>query len=80
MTREPISPVEGTQELHMLFLLPQDSHTVERASKSNLSGRVALFLLDPGCEDRAHQTPLVADLFMFCYERDFMMSLSGDNY
>ena len=23
--------------------------------------------------------PLVADLFMFCYERDFMMSLSDDN-
>ena len=24
-------------------------------------------------------SPLVADLFLFCYERDFMMSLSGDN-
>ena len=23
--------------------------------------------------------PLIADLFMFCYERDFMMSLSDDN-
>ena len=22
--------------------------------------------------------PLVADVFLFCYERDFMMSLSGD--
>ena len=22
--------------------------------------------------------PLVADLFLFCYERDFMMSLSSD--
>ena len=22
--------------------------------------------------------PLVADLFLFCYESDFMMSLSGD--
>ena len=22
--------------------------------------------------------PLVADLFLFCYERDFMKSLSGD--
>ena len=22
--------------------------------------------------------PLVADLFLFCYERDFMLSLSGD--
>ena len=24
-------------------------------------------------------TPLVADLFLFCYERDFMVSLSEDN-
>ena len=24
-------------------------------------------------------TPLVADLFLFCYERDFMLSLSEDN-
>ena len=23
--------------------------------------------------------PLVVDLFVFCYERDFMLSLSGDN-
>ena len=23
--------------------------------------------------------PIVADLFLFCYERDFMTSLSGDN-
>ena len=23
--------------------------------------------------------PLVADLFLFCFERDFMMSLSDDN-
>ena len=23
--------------------------------------------------------PLVADLFFFCYERDFMLSLSDDN-
>ena len=23
-------------------------------------------------------TPLVADLFLFCYERDFMLFLSGD--
>ena len=23
--------------------------------------------------------PLVADLFLFCYERDFMKSLSDDN-
>ena len=25
-----------------------------------------------------HFAPLVADLFLLCYERDFMMSLSGD--
>ena len=29
MTRVSISPVESRQGLHMLFLLPQDSHTVE---------------------------------------------------
>ena len=29
----------------------------------------------PMCTNCAH---LVADLFLFCYERDFMMSLSGD--
>ena len=23
--------------------------------------------------------PLVADLFLFCYERDYMLSLSDDN-
>ena len=23
--------------------------------------------------------PVIADLFLFCYERDFMMSLSDDN-
>ena len=27
----------------------------------------------------ANCAPLVADLFLFCYERDFMMSLSDDN-
>ena len=25
-----------------------------------------------------HCAPLVADLFLFCYERDFMMSLFDD--
>ena len=24
--------------------------------------------------------PLVADLFLFCYDRDFMLSLSDDNH
>ena len=27
---------------------------------------------------RINCAPLVADLFLFCYERDFMMSLSGE--
>ena len=27
----------------------------------------------------ANCAPLVADLFLFCYERDFMTSLSNDN-
>ena len=27
---------------------------------------------------RTNCAPLVADLFLFCYERDFMMSLSDD--
>ena len=27
----------------------------------------------------ANCAPLVADLFLFCYERDFMLSLSEDN-
>ena len=26
-----------------------------------------------------HCAPLVADLFLFCHERDFMLSLSVDN-
>ena len=26
-----------------------------------------------------NSVPLVADLFLFCYERDFMLSLSDDN-
>ena len=27
----------------------------------------------------ANSAPLVADLFLFCYERDFMLSLSENN-
>ena len=27
----------------------------------------------------SNSVPLVADLFLFCYERDFMLSLSDDN-
>ena len=30
-------------------------------------------LMDTNC------APLVADLFLFCYESDFVLSLSGDN-
>ena len=29
--------------------------------------------------NQAFSTPLFADLFLFCYERDFMLSLSGNN-
>ena len=31
-----------------------------------------------GIPMRTNCAPLVADLFLFCYERDFMMSLSDD--
>ena len=45
-----------------------------------------LFDLAPSCIDKllgfpwTNCAPLVADLFLFCYERDFMMSLSDDDH
>ena len=39
---------------------------------TKLYRQVVGFPMGPNC------APLVADLFLFCYERDFMMSLSGD--
>ena len=39
---------------------------------TKLCGRVVGIPMGAGC------VPLVADLFLFCYERDFMMSLSDD--
>ena len=37
-----------------------------------------LFDLAPSIPMGTNCAPLVADLFLFCYERDFMMSLSDD--
>ena len=34
---------------------------------------VGIIPMGPNC------APLVADLFLFCYERDFMLSLSDNN-
>ena len=39
---------------------------------TNLYRQVVVIPMGTNC------APLVADLFLFCYERDFMMSLSGD--
>ena len=40
---------------------------------SNLSGQIVGHPLGTNC------ATLVADLFLFCYERDFMLSLSDNN-
>ena len=40
---------------------------------SKLYRKIVVILMGTNC------APLVADLFLFCYERDFMLSLS-DNY
>ena len=40
---------------------------------SNLYRQIVSIPLDTNC------APLVADLFLFCYERDFMLSLSDNN-
>ena len=32
-----------------------------------------------GVSMRTNDAPLVANLFLFCYKRDFMMSLSDEN-
>ena len=40
---------------------------------SELFRQIARIPMDTNC------APLVADLFLFCYERDFMLSLSDDN-
>ena len=39
---------------------------------SNLYRQIVGIPMDTNC------VPLVADLFLFCYERDFMLSFSGD--
>ena len=38
-----------------------------------------LYRLIVGIPMGTNCAPLVADLFLFCYERDFMISLSDDN-
>ena len=40
---------------------------------SKLYGQIVGILMDINC------SPLVADLYLFCYEKDFMLSLSEDN-
>ena len=40
---------------------------------SKLYRQVVGIPMGPNC------APLVADLFLFCYDRDFMLSLSGNN-
>ena len=42
-------------------------------SEKNTSGLFGVVKLGTNC------APLVADLFLFCYERDFMKDLSSDN-
>ena len=37
-----------------------------------------LYRQESGIPMGTNCAPLVADLFLFCYERDFMMSLSDD--
>ena len=32
-----------------------------------------------GIPIRTNCAPIIADVFLFCYERDFMLSLSDDN-
>ena len=40
---------------------------------SNLYRQIVVIPISTNCD------PLVADLFLFCYERDFMLSLSDNN-
>ena len=37
------------------------------------------YFLIVGIPMGTNRAPLAADLFLFCYERDFMISLSDDN-
>ena len=45
---------------------------------NNLKGGTKLYRQVVGIPMGTNCAPLVADLFLFCYERDFMMSLSDD--
>ena len=40
---------------------------------------IYIYLFQTGSIYLFQTAPLVADLFLFCYERDFMLSLSQDN-
>ena len=39
---------------------------------------IRLYRQDVGIPMGTNCAPLIADIFLFCYERDFMMSLSDD--
>ena len=48
--------LRADKELYALFLLSQDSNSMEPTPTTNLPGRVARYLQDPGRENRALQT------------------------
>ena len=49
-----------------------------RTAQSLLTGRT-IYRQIVGIPMGTNCAPLVADLFLFCYERDFMLSLSDNN-
>ena len=55
-------------------LIKENLDLIERAFKMKVR-----FILHVMIRKRTNCAPLVADLFLFCYERDFMISLSDDN-
>ena len=61
-------------------LLTYDLHIVStRQFQNTLSRGSKLYRQIVGIPMGTNCAPLVADLFLFCYERDFMLSLSEDN-
>ena len=85
---KPLLTLYVTTETHSLFQKPKKYHVwscqnvcealaflLENISiqfGTKLYRQVVGISLEPNC------APLVVDLFLFCYERDFMMSLSDD--
>ena len=79
-------------KVHLAFFTSTDHRGYTLWSCQNLCGALS-YLLDNiyirfgnklyrkivGIPMGTNFAPLVADLFLFCYERDFMTSLSGDN-